>query len=111
MLGREKINIGWRKSRVLRYYRIKRCFKCWGYYHLAKNCTRQVICHICAGNHNANECKETKKRCVNCMHKIRMYNLKINDDHDALSVECPTYLSEHWKRRRRELAGLLISSN
>lgn len=87
MLRREKINIGWRRCLVLKFYSVKRCFKCWGHYHLARDCTRQTTCHICAGSHKADECKETKKRCVNCMHKIKMFNVKISDDHDALSVE------------------------
>lgn len=33
-----------------------------------------------------------KKRCINCVHKNKTYNLKINDEHDALSVECPIYI-------------------
>jgi len=38
LLSREKINIGWRKCLVFDHYSVKRCFKCWGYYHIAKNC-------------------------------------------------------------------------
>lgn len=92
IMKREKLNMGWRKCRVFHYFSVKKCFKCWGYYHIVKNCTRQETCHRCAGEHKASECKEKKKRCVNCMHKRRAYNLKINDEHDALSGECPTYL-------------------
>jgi len=32
----------------------------------------------------ASDCIATSKRYINCMHKIRMLNLKINDEHDAL---------------------------
>lgn len=101
MLRREKINIGWRRCIVLKFYSVKRCFKCWGYYHLARDCTRQTTCHICAGSHKADECRETKKRCVNCMHKIKMFNVKISDDHDALSVECPTYIRALEEEKKR----------
>lgn len=92
MLKRVKINIGWRKCMIFNHCSVRRCFKCWDYHHIAKNCTRQETCHKCAGDHNSNECKTNKMRCVNCMHKIKAFNLKINDEHDALSRECPSYL-------------------
>lgn len=90
-MNREKISIGWRKCRVFNYFSIKRCFKCWGYHHIAKNCMGQETCYKCAGEHKADECRVKKTRYVNCMHKIKAYTLKINDEH-ALSRECPTYL-------------------
>ncbi|EFN77658.1 hypothetical protein EAI_05448, partial [Harpegnathos saltator] len=72
IIRREKINIGWRKCRKFHYYSVKRCFKCWGYYHIVKNYTRQETCnHKCARQHKAGECKTKKKRCVNCMHKVK----------------------------------------
>lgn len=99
MLGRRKINIGWKKCMVFNHYSVRRCFKCWGYYHIAKNCARQETCHKCAGEHKSNECTATKKKCINCMYKNKTYNLKINDEHNALSVECPTYIRAEGKKR------------
>lgn len=101
ILKRGKINIGWRKCMVFNHYSVRRCFKCWGYYHIAKNCTRQETCHKCAGNHKASECTSTKKKCINCMYKNKTYNLKINDEHDALSVECPTYIRALEEEKKR----------
>lgn len=101
MIRREKINIGWRKCIVYNHYNVKRCFKCWGYYHIAKNCIRQEICYKCAGSHKATECTASRKRCVNCMHKIKAYNLKINDEHDALSGECPTFIKALEDEKKR----------
>lgn len=66
LMNKGKINIGWRKCLVFNYISVKRCFKCWGYYHIAKNCTRQEACFKCAGNHKANECTMAKLSCVNC---------------------------------------------
>ncbi|EZA50288.1 hypothetical protein X777_11299 [Ooceraea biroi] len=40
-------------------------------------------------NHKESECTSRKKKFVNCMHKIHSYNLKLNDEHDALDPECP----------------------
>lgn len=101
MLRREKLNIGWRKCRVFDHYSVKRCFKCWGYYHIAKNCKREETCHKCAGNHKVSDCKAKKMRCVNCMHKIKAYNLKINDEHDALSRKCPTFIRALEEEKKR----------
>jgi len=101
MLKKEKLNIGWRKCPVYNHINIKRCYKCWGYYHIAKNCTRDETCHKCAGKHTAAECKEKKNKCVNCMFKIKTYNLKISDEHDALSPECPTYKRAIEEEKRR----------
>lgn len=101
MLKKEKLNIGWRKCHVFNYCSVKRCFKCWGFYHIAKNCTRDETCHKCAGKHKATECSAVKSKCVNCVFKIKMYNLKINDEHDALSQECPTYKRAIEEEKRR----------
>jgi len=62
MLRREKLNIGWKKCMVFNHHResVKRSFKYWGYYHLAKNCAKQETCHKCAGSHISNECRQQK---------------------------------------------------
>lgn len=101
MLRREKINIEWRKCRVFSHYTVRRCFRCWGYYHIAKNCTRQETCHKCARSHKINEYTATKKKCINCMNKNKAYNLEINDEHDALSVECPTHVRALEEEKKR----------
>ena len=101
ILKKPKLNIGWKKCPVFNHINVKRCFKCWGYYHIAKNCTREETCYKCAGNHNSIDCTATKKKCVNCMFKIRTYNLEISDEHDALSPECPTFKRALQKEKRR----------
>lgn len=105
MLENKKVNIGWRKCYVTNYINVKRCFNYWGFYHIAKNCKRPVTCHGCAGDHKESECKAEKKKCVNCVHKNRTYNLKINDEHDALSVKCPTFIKALEEERKRARWG------
>lgn len=34
------------------------------------------------------------------MYKIKTYNLKINDEHEAVSVECPTHIRRGEKENR-----------
>lgn len=101
MLRKGKLNIGWRKCPIFNHISVKRCYKCWGFYHIAKNCTRDETCHKCAGNHKATDCNARKEKCVNCMFKNRTYNLKINDEHDALSIECPTFKRTIQEEKRR----------
>lgn len=101
LLNNGKVNIGWRKCRVFDHINVKRCFKCWGFHHMAKNCKRAVACHKCAGNHVSTECLETKKKCVNCLFKIKTYNVKIDDEHDALSQDCPSFKKVLEEEKRR----------
>lgn len=101
MLEKEKINIGWRKCHVVNYINVKRCYNCWGFYHIAKNCTRSITCSKCAGDHKDSDCKTKEERCINCIYKNKTYNLEIKEEHSALSRECPTFkkvLEEEKKR-------------
>ncbi|KYN09819.1 hypothetical protein ALC57_18072, partial [Trachymyrmex cornetzi] len=83
MLKKAKSSVGWKKCPVFDHISVKRCFKCWRYYHIAKNCKRDETCHKRIGNHNSIDCMATKKKYVNCMYKNRAYNLKINEEHDV----------------------------
>lgn len=62
---------------------------------------------MCAGNHNTKQCKKTKKRCVNCLHKIEIYNDKIiKADHEALDRKCPSYLKKVEEKQRRKIQNV-----
>lgn len=92
MLKRGKINIGWKICMIFNHYSVRRYFRCWDYYHIAQNYTRHETYHKCSGDYKSNECTAIKKKYINCVYKNKMYNLKINDKHDALSVKYPTYI-------------------
>jgi len=36
ILKKAKLNVGWKKCPVFNHINVKRCFKCWRYYHIAK---------------------------------------------------------------------------
>lgn len=59
---------------------------------MANNCSRKVTCFKCADNHMSDEYNNNKKKCTNCMFKNETFNLNLNDNHDALSTKCPTYM-------------------
>lgn len=96
------INLGWRKCRVYDFVSVLRCFKCWGFNHLAKYCKKEEVCQFCAGNHNGKDCNSTSKCCVNCMNKSKKYNnTSIQVNHDALDKACPTYVKRMKEEKSR----------
>lgn len=101
LLNKGKLSVGWRKCPVFNHVNVKRCLKCWGYYHIAKNCKKEETCHKCAGSHKASECTADKNNCVNCMFKNQAYNLSLNIGHDALDKDCPTYKRAIQEEKRR----------
>lgn len=72
----EKLKIGWNMCKVQDYIEILRCYKCCGYYHLAKDCTKKETCGNCANHHATKEYKSEIKKCVNCEEKIKSYKIK-----------------------------------
>lgn len=60
---------------------IVRCYNCLRFDHPSKWCKRDKTCHLCAGNHEANDCKDPEKlKCINC-----------NGPHRSMSKDCPKY--------------------
>lgn len=48
LLDRGRIYLQWRTYRVKEYVSITRCFKCQGYWHIAKECKNEVqLCENC----------------------------------------------------------------
>lgn len=101
LISKNRISVGWKKCTVFNHVSVKRCFKCWGYYHIAKNCSKAETCHKCAGNHKATDCKADILKCVNCTFKNQAYNLRLNFEHDALDKDCPTYKRAIQEEKRR----------
>lgn len=93
MLDVGKINVGWDVCRVYDAVSVVRCYKCNGYNHKAKMCTRDVKCPKCAGSHSIKDCKakETEVICSNCKEAVTKLNLRINIDHAAWDTECPVF--------------------
>lgn len=104
-LGRVKI--GWKMCRVQDYIGILRCFKCCGYYHFAKDCTKKETCGNCAGQHKTKECKNQIKKCVNCEDKIKNFKIKnLNSEHSAYDSNCPCFKREIEKQKNKIQSSL-----
>lgn len=103
MLKEGKMKIGWNICKVQDYIiRSLRCFKCSGYYHVAKDCKKEVVCGKCAEKHVTNECKSETRKCVNCEEKIKSFKFKnINSNHSAFNTSYPYYKRELEKQKSK----------
>lgn len=68
---------------------VTRCYKCWGYNHLAKNCKKETTCRLCAENYDEKNCQSKKLNCVNCIRYVKKFNLENwMCDHEVTSKNC-----------------------
>lgn len=71
---------------------IRRCFKCFGYNHIAKDCKNERACPKCSKNHEREaKCESSEVKCVNCINQNKRLNLNLNVNHEVWSKECETY--------------------
>lgn len=87
LLEMGKPKIGCKTCEVQEYIGILKCFKCCGYYHIAKNCTKKEACGNCARQHTNKECRIEVKKCVNCEEKIKNFKIRnLELDHSAYDI-------------------------
>ena len=64
------IFIGHKLYHTVRYmpqYRLKQCYKCYGFGHIAEECTRKMLCGRCGQEHPTIECKADKPMCLSTL--------------------------------------------
>lgn len=86
-----KLNMGWEKCAVYEYTNVKRCFKCWGYNHEAKECRNKKVCPKCAEEHEEKECNNTQTKCVNCLSANLRLRLNLDINHDSRDKHCEVF--------------------
>lgn len=92
LLDKQRIKLGWNKCRLFDFVSVLRCYKCCGYYHIAKDCQHDTKCKKCAGIHLEKDCNNTVKTCVNCIRMATEFKLQgIQTDHCANDVSCEFY--------------------
>lgn len=84
----KKLNIGWSSCMVKEYVNVLNCFKCQGFNHKAKDCTKTRACKKCAGEHDVSECRSKVTRCTNCIQANQKLNLNLHTNHVARSEKC-----------------------
>ena len=79
--------------RIVDRFYIKRCNRCQGFGHYAKDCSQDQVCgYCCASDHSSSGChKKVESKnyysCINCKKSNRN-----SDGHSTHWMKCPTYL-------------------
>lgn len=81
-----KVRIGWVNCRIREKVEPKKCFRCWAFGHLARDCKgtdRSKRCRRCGeAGHVRADCKSKEAECVLCTN---------NNKHPTGSFACPVY--------------------
>lgn len=100
LLEMKQLSLPWRECQILEHVYVKRCYKCLGSSHIAKDCKGGQKCSKCAGTHKFSECKSSKLCCANCRSANETHKTKNATNHHAWSKECTIY-----KRRINSLVN------
>ncbi|RYX86063.1 hypothetical protein EON73_02690 [bacterium] len=100
LMNLKVLKLPWRECRIFEHVYMKRCYKCLGFSHIAKDCKNEQKCSKCAGPHKFSECKSKKLSCANCRHANESLKNKMSTNHHAWSKDCTVY-----KRRIESLVN------
>lgn len=92
LMEEKKVFVGWDRCRVVECIDVLRCYNCSGFYHKADDCTHKKACPRCAEDHKLEDCKNTKLKCPNCTFAVNTMKLKLDTDHEAWSLDCPSLM-------------------
>ncbi|XP_023215055.1 uncharacterized protein LOC111617923 [Centruroides sculpturatus] len=96
LIAHKTISMAWTTIRVDDFVPVRRCYRCCGFGHMARDCTEQQRCSHCSRGHRFKECQLTNTipSCHNC--KLTNRNLppekKLPTNHNAFSAECPVLI-------------------
>lgn len=91
------LSIGWSSHKVRDFYSFRRCYKCWAYGHLAKQCKAEVVCPNCAATgHDSSQCTVRREefQCINCLKYNRgchTQESRVDPYHGARDRHCPFF--------------------
>lgn len=91
LLANKRIYLQWQSCLIYEDISVQRCFKCQDYFHKSQNCTCELRCGYCGGNHDYRECTKDQKHCINCEKANTKYGCKYDTKHEASDSKCPTY--------------------
>lgn len=95
LLNSKRVFIDYGSHSVDDHLKLKRCYRCQAFGHLAKDCKApDNICEHCSGNHDTRTCTHLEENpiCINCK------KAKLPDNHKASSSKCGIH-----RRRRKKL--------
>lgn len=92
LMEEKKVFVGWDRCRVVECIDVLRCYNCSGFHHKADGCTHKKSCPRCSEDHKLEDCKNTKLKCPNCTFAVTTMKLKLDTDHEAWSLDCPSLM-------------------
>lgn len=101
VVQRGKLSIGWDMCKVFEYIYIARCYKCMGFNHMAKVCTKKQACLKCSGEHQIKDCTSENTKCINCSLAATKLNLPMDTNHQANSMKCTIFQRQVERERKR----------
>ena len=84
----KRISLQFKKFKVYDDFNLLKCHKCCKYGHIKKWCKNETACFKCSKPHEANDCKETIKHCVNCSESNERFNTEYNCEHYSTDRSC-----------------------
>lgn len=84
----KKVNIQWERCNVVEHYSVLRCYKCWGFGHMKKECKNDIACGKCGGSHETVTCRVNDMKCINCTMAKEKFNVDLETNHHAWSKKC-----------------------
>lgn len=100
LLKTPKLKLGWDICKLYEYTNLRRCFKCHGFNHTSKACTKQNTCAKCAGEHIESQCESEEKKCANCIEANLKFNLKLKTEHSPYDRICETMIKQINKMKK-----------
>lgn len=83
--------VGWRRCAVSEHFSVTRCYKCSRYNHIKQDCKAEIVCPICAGNHEFKDCRAQFKKCNNCISYNNSHKTNVPVDHTVRDNDCHVY--------------------
>lgn len=101
IMDSEKLFIKWDSCRVYEQISVTRCFKCLGFNHFSKDCTKDIKCKKCAESHPRSECNSAVLKCVNCVWHNETLKMQLDTAHDAFSRNCEVLQRKYSQEKRK----------
>lgn len=97
------LNISWRRLKVSDALSVLRCYKCQDFGHSATNCTGELCCPVCAGEHDVKDCKCSTYKCINCCRANDTLNFPqpLDTNHAVWSEKCQVLGRKLEQKRNR----------